>query len=30
MNNNKLIAEFIKSKFGHLDTIRKDKFTIQD
>lgn len=24
------LKEKIKSKFGHLDTIRKDKFTIQD
>ncbi len=30
MNRIENLKEKIKSKFGHLDTIRKDKFTIQD
>ena len=30
MNRIENLKEEIKSKFGHLDTIRKDKFTIQE
>ena len=30
MNRIENLKEKIKSKFGHLDTVRKDKFTIQE